>query len=138
MQVSETSKLIARHKFLWADQIYQSNMATTVEESERLRLHSDEINEIEDKLAELVPESFDDCCNLLAFVTDMDKIGGVRDDLIIDVVENVHEALRPVWRKDMEAERERGCKESIDRARRSVEIAFSVEEHFRTQGKAVA
>jgi hypothetical protein len=58
--VSEIEKLIAHHRFLWADQIYQSAVAATDEECDALMgMHDDEIREIEDKLVELIPEDFD-------------------------------------------------------------------------------
>jgi hypothetical protein len=52
--VSEIQKCVARHRFLWADQIYQSAVAATDEECDALLgMHEDEIREIEDKLVKL-------------------------------------------------------------------------------------
>ncbi len=107
MRLSELGRLIHRHKFLWADQIYQSNVvATTVKESDELgSRHQDEIDEIEDKLAELVPENFNDCRDLLEFASDLEKRECVRDGFLLDVLENVQEGLRLAWENDMNAAR---------------------------------
>jgi hypothetical protein len=94
-EVSEIQKCVARHRFLWADQIYQSAVAATDEECDALvGMHEDEIREIEDKLVKLTPEDFGSICDLLEFATEVVDEGRTCDKGEVAMLKNVSEGCR--------------------------------------------
>jgi hypothetical protein len=132
-QISEIERLIARHKFLWADQIYQSAVAATVEESNALNnIHDDEIDEIEDRLAVVVPESFTDVYRLLDFATEIAEQAGGRDNLEIKMLKNVRNALPDILRGEIDV----AHTTAFAAARHDVDWAFEVMEDIRKRNRA--
>jgi hypothetical protein len=119
-EISEIRRLVSRWRWLEADQAYQAATAPTNKDSERLiTVHNDEQGEIEERLADLVPDDFYDVCCLLEFATDM-VANHVPKQWDIARLRNVRTGLSRAWRNDMEAERAKGIAE----ARRSVTWAF--------------
>jgi hypothetical protein len=97
---SNVDMLLARYKFLEADQSYQSTAAATADESNRLlSVHSREIDTIREKLASAVPETFSDAMDLLRFaIREVKESGGSLsiDELEISIFSNVTEALSDI------------------------------------------
>ncbi len=106
-EVSEIQKLVARHRLLRADQIYQSAVAETSKECNALcGKHDDEIREIEDKLVGLIPEDFGSICDLLEFATVVVDKGGMCEKGEVAMLKNVREGLSIVRTKEVVAARD--------------------------------
>src|ERR1700741_4891651 len=89
-EASEISRLISRFKWLWADQEYRVENATTEEEAHRLCLvHDPELSQIAKKLAAVEPENFSDICNLLDFALE-----SIATELYIDSGEKALKNVR--------------------------------------------
>jgi hypothetical protein len=96
-KISEINRLIARWRLLEADQTYQATIAETEKESERLiASHFDERRGIEERLTELVPQTFSELCQLLEFATDFVANDGCMDDPA-DMLRNVRAGLSEKW-----------------------------------------
>jgi hypothetical protein len=105
---TEIELLIARYKWLGADQEYQAANAQTDEESDRLiYLHEPELEKIVAKLAALAPTSHRDIFLLLEFVAPSLKDGIRTDRLDVDIMRNVLDAFNSVWSNELAAERMR-------------------------------
>jgi hypothetical protein len=99
-EVSEISRLISRFKWLWADQEYRLENATTEEEAHRLCLvHDPELSQIAKKLAAVEPENFNDICGLLDFALE-----SIATELYIDsgekALKNVRENIGVIFSEE--------------------------------------
>jgi hypothetical protein len=95
---SEINKLLARYRFLEADQRHNAAIAETAEESgDAWSAHNKELDRIRDKLASIVPETFSGARDLLLFVLEeVRTCGGLHsDETELQIVENVADSL---WR----------------------------------------
>jgi hypothetical protein len=105
---TEVELLIARHKWLKADQAYQAANAQTDEESEKLiYVHEQELDKIAAKLAARAPTSHRDIFLLLELIALSLKDGFRTDGLDVDIMRNVLDAFYPVWTSELAAEREK-------------------------------
>lgn len=121
-EISEIRRLVARWRWLEADQTYQSARAETEEESDRLiGIHNDEEKKIERQLATLVPESFLEACSLLDFATDI-VAERVPDQCDIDMLRNARTGLLAARRNDMKAER----KATVEKMRHSIHMLADI------------
>jgi hypothetical protein len=103
---TEIEMLIARHKWLEADQRYQAEIAQTDEESDK-NIYLHELDKIVAKLAALPPTSHRDIFLLLEFVAPSPKDGIRTDRLDVDIMRNVLDAFNSVWANELAAERMR-------------------------------
>jgi hypothetical protein len=93
---SEIDKLLARYRFLEADQRHNAAIAETAEESgDAWSAHNKELDRIMDKLASIVPETFSEARDLLRFVLEeVTTCGGLHtDETELRIVENVADGL---------------------------------------------
>jgi hypothetical protein len=134
-EVNEITRLVARWRFLAADQAYQASIAATEKESDRLGgIHLEEEEKIERELATLIPETFEEICKLLDFAIDMAEQGGC-DDLEIAMLRNVREGLATAWCSDMKAERKKAVEEAENKMRREVRWVIETKEWKEAQIK---
>jgi len=112
MGISVICGLIARWRFLEAEEVYLAAIAKTDEESNALICqHGDEQYEIEMELSRLIPQDFNDVRELLDFAADM-REGGFRTDGADQMMlGNISESLPKIFSGETEAARNDGMEE---------------------------
>jgi hypothetical protein len=119
--------LMARYKWLEADQVYQAAIAQTDEQSDKLiGVHGAEQNKIVPKLAAQTPKSVEDIFLLLAFVVPSLKDGVRTDGHDMDIMQNVLNAFYSVWRDELAAVRKEAEAKAIANVHAGYRMACDV------------
>jgi hypothetical protein len=114
-EVSGIRRFVSRWHFLEAEDAYHAAIAKTDEESDALVCqHRDEENEIEEQLATLVPETFQEVSTLLKFAIDLMEDGPLTNGADIMMLRNVYEGLHPMWCNKGDVERKAAAVEMRD------------------------
>jgi hypothetical protein len=109
-EISEICRLVARWKWLEADQDYQTAIAPRERDAD-LR-HDAEQERIIAKLRTLVPQDYYELAALFRFVTDEIKMGGSLrcDGADFDMLSNIHDALFDVLCAERKTALQKGMK----------------------------
>jgi hypothetical protein len=137
-EISDIERLVTRWRFLEAEEAYQATIAKTDEESNALVCqHMDEENEIEEQLATLVPETFQEVSTLLKFAIDLTEDGPLTNGADVMMLRNAYEGLQSVWCDKGDVERKAAAVEMRDGLSELLDL-FNKPGHLRILRDALA